>query len=349
MQGVGQTRFNRPQVLELPDPGPLGAGEVRVRMTLSPIGVAEVRALEGHRITLMGQVVDEEHPFVFGFAGVGAIEDPGASGLSRGQRVVVTPYGTCGACAACLAEDETQCECGRSLAGIDTTCAGMMREAQNVPARRVLPIPDSIGDEEGCYVSEVATAVHLLRRVRFGPGQSIAVSGCGRHGRLTILVARAMGASSVLGIDPAPAAREAALAAGADECRASPEGQGGYDVAIHCNALLDTIGPCCDLVRVGGTVGLLGTPVKEQPDAVIERFTRRVIETERRLVASASKGTASFRTAIDLMKDGMNLDIRHPQTVSLAEAPEQFMKTLSEWPGGRPSFVRLGPARCARS
>lgn len=342
MQAIGQTRFNCPKVLDLPDPGPVGEGEVRVRMILSPIGVAEVRALEGHRITLMGQTVDSDNPFIFGFAGVGVIEDPGTSALSAGQRVVVTPYGTCGTCAACRAEDETQCELGRSLAGIDAHCQGMMREVLNLPARRALPIPDSIGNEEGCYVSEVATAVHLLRRVKFAKGQSIAVVGCGRHGRLAISVARAMGAGSILGVDPSPEAREAALAFGADECAAATDGRSGYDAVLHCNALLDTIGPCCDLARVGGTVGLLGTPAKDRPDAAIEHFIRRVIETERLLVASASKGTASFRVAIELMEQGMKLDIPNPQTVSLAQAPEQFMTTLKEWPGGRPTFVSLG-------
>src|SRR5690606_28230784 len=107
---------------------------------------------------------------------------------------------------------------------------------------------------------------------------------------------------------------------------------------------LDTIGPCCELARVGGAIGLLGTPDMSQPDAVIKKFTRRVIETERQLVASAAKGTSSFRVAIDLMQAGMKLDIENPQTVSLTDAPEQFLKTHDEWPGGRPTFVRMGEA-----
>ena len=321
--------------------GVLKEGDVRVRMSLSPIGVAEVRALEGHRIQLMGQVVDRDHPFIFGFAGVGVVEDPGGSDLAVGQRVVVTPYGTCGHCAACKAEDETQCENGRSLAGIDTTCQGMMRERLDVPARRALPLPDTIGDEEGCYVSEVATAVHLLRRVGFRRGQSIAVVGCGRHGLLTVQVARAMGASTILGVDPSDRAQAATLAAGADACVADADGHGDYDVAIHCNSYLATIEACCRLTRAQGTVGLLGTPNKDSPDVEIGDFTRLVMERELKLVSSASKGTASFRVAIDLMENGMKLDIPDPKRVCVGDAPRQFMDTLTAWPGGRPCFVDL--------
>lgn len=345
MQAIGQVRFNSPAILHLPEPGAPGEEEVQVRMSLSPIGVAEVRALAGHRISLMGQIVDEEHPFIFGFAGVGIIVDPGGSTMRRGQRVVVTPYGTCGRCPACRAEDETQCVEGRRLAGIDADCHGMMRELLNVPVRRVLPLPDSIGDREGCYVSEIATAVHLCRRVRLEAGQSVAVVGCGRHGRLTIQVARAMGASFILGIDPSPGARRTALVAGADECLAEVDGQTGYDVVIHCNSSLDTIGTCCDLARTGGTVGLLGTPEMNRPNLELERFIRRVMERELRLVASASKGTASFRIAIELMSDGaLKVGIENPRTVDLDAAPAQFLKTLAEWPSGDPTFVRLGGA-----
>ena len=341
MLAIGQTRFSNPVLLTLPEPSNLREREIRVRMSLSPIGVAEVRALEGHAIKLKGQIVDEDHPFIFGFAGVGTIDDPGQSDLQPGQRVLVTPYNTCGECAACLAEDEIQCPNRNGLSGIDVHTPGMMREYLVVPSRCVLPLPDGISDEEGCYVSEVATAIHLLRRVTLKPDQTVAVVGCGRHGQHTALVAKAMGAKNVLGVDPSQVSREAVLACGADEVIAAPDGRTGYDVVIHCNSFLETLGTCCDLARVGGTVGLLGTPEMDHPNAEIEEFTRRILETERLLVASISKGTASFRVAINLMTNGMPLKIKNPQTVSMSQAPQQFMETLAEWPGGRPTFVDL--------
>jgi L-iditol 2-dehydrogenase len=341
MLAIGQTRFKDPVLLTLPEPGNLREGEIRVRMSLSPIGVAEVRALEGHRLKLVDQIVDEDHPFIFGFAGVGTIDDPGQSDLQPGQRVLVAPYNSCGECAACLAEDEIECPNPNGLSGIDVHTPGLMREYVVVRSQWVLPLPEGISDEEGCYVSEAATAVHLLRRVKLKPDQTVAVVGCGRHGQQTILVAKAMGAKNVLGLDPSSVSREAALACGADEVIEAPDCRTGYDVVIHCNSFLETLGTCCDLARVGGTIGLLGTPEMDHPNAEIKEFTRRVLETERLLVASRSKGMASFRIAINLMKDGMPLKINNSQTVSMSQAPRQFMKTLAEWPGGRPTFIDL--------
>ncbi len=343
---VGQIEIGVPTILTLRDPGAPAPGEVRIRIRTVPIGIAEIRALSGDRIALAGQSVDKDHPFIFGFAAVGVVDACSDEQFQSGDRVVITPLDVCGTCTYCRNEDETQCITRRRLAGIDADSPGMMQDTLVVPARRVLNLPDSISDIQGCYISEVATAVHLCRRAGVAEGQKIAVVGAGRHGQLVISVAKAMGAGEIHAIDPSRTSLAAAQKAGASKTGTDLSTLHFADIAFHCNSDLRTIGTCCDLVAPGGTVGLLGTPTKEFPDAGIEQFLSRVVQPELRLVASASKGTASFRHAIDLMSSGkLVIDTADSLEIPPDQAPVQFRQVAADWPNAQPTFVTFTKGR----
>ena len=217
-----------------------------------------------------------------------------------------------------------------------------MREVLVLPARQVLPIPTAIGDVAGCIVSEIATAVHLCRRCGFRAGMSVAVVGTGRHGQHTIRVARSLGAARIAGIDPSGPARAAALGCGAHEVQGDLPMSGDFDLVVHCTTDTSCVGQCCDLVRPGGTLALFGTPRAQEPDVEIARFAARIVMGERRLVGSASKGTASFRAAITMMRDpAFGFEPASTETVTIAEAPARLRSVAQDWPEGTPAFVRM--------
>ncbi len=234
------------------------------------------------------------------------------------------------------------CITSRVLSGIDAGSNGLMREVLVLPARRVLPIPASIGDAEGCIISEIATAVHLCQRCGVAPGVSIAVVGTGRHGQHTIRVAAGLGAAPIVGIDPSAAARSAALKNGAQTVYKDIPDSGSFDVVIHCTADTNCVGRCCDITRQGGTLALFGTPSAEQPDVYIEQAAERIVLGERRLIGSASKGTASFRSAIELMRHpAFSLGLGQTEIVSLDMAPETLRLAANGEKPGTSLFVRM--------
>jgi threonine 3-dehydrogenase len=68
----------------------------------------------------------------------------------------------------------------------------------------------------GAVQEPFGNAVHVCSKVDLR-GKAVAVFGCGTIGLFTILIARAMGASRVIGVEPDPKHQEMARALGADE------------------------------------------------------------------------------------------------------------------------------------
>jgi NADPH:quinone reductase-like Zn-dependent oxidoreductase len=118
------------RVEELPLPAP-GWGEVRVRMVASPINPSDVLLIEGRyglRATL---------PATPGFEGVGIVEESGGGllgWLRKGKRVAVLGART-----------------------------GTWAEAAIASARQVIPVPDSLSDEQAAtFFINPATAILLV-------------------------------------------------------------------------------------------------------------------------------------------------------------------------------------------
>lgn len=339
MLALAMRTIGAPEVLSLPDPGAPQADEVRVAVELIALSIAEVRALRGDRFRHFGQTLDPNVPFVFGFAGAGRVVASGAASVAVGTRVVLSGLASCGQCEYCVQDLENHCTNLR-FSGIDVGCPGFGSQFVTLPARRTFVVPDSIALERTCVVSEVATAVHLLRRGRLQAGESVGIVGAGRHGRQIVRVAKRLGAR-VVAVDPHPIARQLALAAGADAAFTPEEAAHGvHDLVVHANSVEASLVTCCDIARTGGRVVLLGTPAGV--DVAIADFTRRVVEAELELIGTDSKNPEEFVMAIEMMSRGNeDWEIRHPRRVSLAEAPLAFADAARRWPIDHELFVEI--------
>jgi threonine dehydrogenase-like Zn-dependent dehydrogenase len=217
---------------------------------------------------------------------------------------------------------------------------GFACEYVTLPARRTFPVPESVSLEKTCVVSEVATAIHLLRRGRLVPGESVGVVGAGRHGRQIVRVAKRLGARVVV-VDPNPVAREMALAAGADGSYAPGEATHGvHDLVVHANSVEGSLATCCDIAIEGGRIVLLGTPAGL--DVSIENFMERVVITERELIGTDSKNPEEFEAAIAMMSTGQeDWDIRRPRRIPLEEAAFELAEAARLWPINDELFVEI--------
>lgn len=172
---------------EVPTPEP-PPGHVLVRMLASPVNPSDLLYVAGHYTKSAGQ-----WPAVGGFEGVGVVERSGGGVLGwlrKGKRVAV------------VSDD-----------------AGCWAEYAVIPARRVVPVPADIPDEQAaCFFVNPATALAMTEHVlRIPKGATLLQSAAGSSlGRMVIRLGRRNGFRTINVVRRAAQADEL-KALGADE------------------------------------------------------------------------------------------------------------------------------------
>jgi D-arabinose 1-dehydrogenase-like Zn-dependent alcohol dehydrogenase len=201
----------------VPDPAP---GGVVVRVGASGICRSDWHAWQGHD-------PDVVLPHVPGHELAGTVAAVG-SGVRRwraGDRVTVPFVNACGRCPQCAAGDHQVCP-HQTQPGF--THWGSLAEYVALDAADVnlVALPDELDDATaaslGCRYATAFRAVVQVAAVR--AGEWVAVHGCGGVGLSAVQVAVAAGAR-VVAVDVSPAARDLALALGAEQAV-----DGGEDV-----------------------------------------------------------------------------------------------------------------------
>jgi D-arabinose 1-dehydrogenase-like Zn-dependent alcohol dehydrogenase len=181
--------------LPLQRPGP---GEVRVDVEACGIGLTVLNCMSGDLSddpSLLPRVPG--HEFVGRVAEVG----DGVDTTLVGRRVVAYFYLSCGSCRECVAGRDARC---RRLGGwVGVHRDGGYAPSSVVPARNVVPVPDSLDPVTATVVADaVATPVHVCAtRARVRSDDRVAVIGAGGGiGIHMVQVAQLMGAR-VAGLD----------------------------------------------------------------------------------------------------------------------------------------------------
>ncbi len=107
-----------------------------------------------------------------------------------GQRVIVEPNYPCGTCALCAAGRGAVCGQKQSM-GVNIP--GCFAHLASAPAEFVWALPDNVSNQDAATIEPLAVSVHGLRQSGAGPGDTIAVLGCGVVGLLLIHAAVAAG------------------------------------------------------------------------------------------------------------------------------------------------------------
>jgi threonine 3-dehydrogenase len=120
-------------------------------------------------------------------------------GYKPGDIVSTESHIFCGRCHQCKIGDAHVCS-DHLIIGISTD--GCFAEKIKLPAKELWPTDlDKIRPEVAAIQEPLGNAVHACSRVDLR-GKTVAIFGCGTIGLFTILVARAMGASTIIGVDP---------------------------------------------------------------------------------------------------------------------------------------------------
>ncbi|MFC4001816.1 zinc-binding dehydrogenase [Prauserella oleivorans] len=192
-----ETATGNLSVTERPVPH-AGRDQVRLRVEYAGVCHSDLHFVDGELAARMPREVTLGHEI----AGVIDEIGDGVTGHTIGERVLVHPVG--------FVDGET------SIPGVQYD--GGWATYVVVPAERVLPVgPDLPFDQAAIIPDAVATpwaAITDAGRVR--PAEAAAVWGLGGLGYHAVKLLRLVGATPVIAVDPAPAARARALRAGAD-------------------------------------------------------------------------------------------------------------------------------------
>ncbi len=192
MKAVAFDRFGGPEVLEyrdLPDPV-AGPDDVLIAVRACGINHLDLWVRGGLR------GLDVEMPHILGNDVVGEVLSAGANvrDWKPGDRTLVLPTLSCGACESCARGDDNLC---RDYDVLGRRRNGGYAEQVAVPARNCLPYPENLEWSDAAAMPLVSlTAWHMLvGRAKLQAGEDVLVIGAGSGvGSAAIQIGRLLGA-----------------------------------------------------------------------------------------------------------------------------------------------------------
>ncbi|HEX9759663.1 MAG TPA: alcohol dehydrogenase catalytic domain-containing protein, partial [Candidatus Acidoferrales bacterium] len=154
-------------------------------------------------------------PMTFGHEFCGTVERVGSevTGIAVGDFVSAEMHIACGRCRQCRVGQAHVCQ-HLSILGIDQD--GCFAEFIRIPAGNIWKIDPAIPEHYGAILDALGNAVHAVLSGEIA-GQTVAVTGCGPIGLMSIAVAKACGAAAIFATEVNPQRRAMALTMGAAE------------------------------------------------------------------------------------------------------------------------------------
>lgn len=254
-------------------------------------------------------LTNQKAPLTMGHEFSGEIEEVGlnVTRFKKGDRVVVNPLITYG-----NKTPKYDVYDGFNFIGLGRD--GGFADFTIVPEKNVYKLPDSVSLEEGALVEPTAVAVQAIKEANLQSDQTVAVIGAGPIGLLTIIAAKAAGASKIVAFDLSASRLEKAIRVGATHIIKSDEQSpvkvcteiepNGFDVVFEVAGAEITLNQAIKIAKVRGIV------------VIVSLFPKPVLFNPMDLTVSGVKITSSlayepevFQKTIDLMATG-NIDCK---------------------------------------
>jgi L-iditol 2-dehydrogenase len=323
-------------VKPVPEPGP---AEVLVRI--------DAVAICGTDLEIMARglpaMVEGGSPFnknlTIGHEYMGTIVKLGAGvdEYKPGDRVAVEIHAGCGRCERCREGMYTSClnygmnygdhQKGHRANGF-TTDGGFAEYAVN-HINTLVHVPDFMGDEEATLIVTAGTAMYGLDVMEgLYAGKSLAVTGPGPIGLMSVAAAKALGADPVILTGTRDERLELGKKLGADyvvnvkkedavEAVRKIAGNIGVHYVMECSGAANALNEAAKMVRRGGRICLAAFPA--QPVMVdVAHFVRNNIY----IFGIRGEGNSATHRAASLMaQKKINARLLHTHTFSLSELP----------------------------
>ena len=250
-----------------------------------------------------------EFPFVLGHEAAGVVEDVGenVTTLKKGERVCMEPGVPCMKCEECLSGHYNLCKDVRFWA--TPPYDGVLSEYIAHPAAFTFKIPDNMSFTEGALVEPLAIGLHACNMGGVKLGQTVAIMGAGCIGLVTLLAAKAYGATRIIVGDVLDKRLDKARELGAIAVNTKEEDfvakvmeltEGrGADVCIDCAGFSATVDSCLSCAKPAGVVIIVGLGQDR-----VDGFNTSIMSTKELTVKSIFRYRNLYPTAINAIADG---------------------------------------------
>ncbi len=245
--------------------------EVLVRVEAVGICGSDVHYYQHGRI---GDFV-VEGDFILGHECAGEIVKVGSGvkHLKTGDRVALEPGKTCGKCEFCKTGRYNLCPDVEFFA--TPPYHGVFTNYVTHPEDMCFKLPENVSNIEGALVEPLAVGLHANDMGGVKLGDTVLIYGSGCIGLVSLLAAKARGASKVIVVDVLDNRLKKAIELGAthvinpkekdvvETVAAITEGKGAH-VVIDAAAAEATVKQSVDVLRIGGTIVLVGMTPKDE-------------------------------------------------------------------------------------
>ncbi|XP_059612352.1 sorbitol dehydrogenase-like [Phlebotomus argentipes] len=280
LHGINDLRLEQKPIPEIKD------NEVLLEMDCVGICGSDVHYLVEGRI---GHFVVEQ-PMIMGHEASGVVAKLGKSvkTLKVGDRVAIEPGVACRECQLC--KEGRYNLCPEMIFCATPPCHGNLTRFYAHAADFCFKLPEHVTMEEGALLEPLSVGVHACRRGNVGIGSEVLILGAGPIGLVTVLTAKAMGASKVVITDLLPQRLAVAKDLGADftylvEKNVSEEENvrrihkllgSQPDKAVDCSGAQATARLAMLATRSGGCVVIVGLGQAEVTLPLVNAATREV-------------------------------------------------------------------------
>ncbi|MHA2788501.1 zinc-dependent alcohol dehydrogenase family protein [Corynebacterium sp. S7] len=271
------------RVEERPKPTILEPTDAIVRITTTTIcgtdlGIAHGKNPEIEQVAR--EKTGEWNGRIIGHEGIGIVEEVGSavSDFKPGDKVIISCVSRCGSCENCQKQLYSHCLNGGSwILGymVDGTLAEYVRTP--FASTSLFHLPEGLDDDVAVFLSDALPTGHEIGVLNgeVSPGKDVLITGAGPVGMGALLTAQFYSPSTIIMSDMDDNRLEMAKQMGAthivnpskdnvDELISEVTGGRGVDVAIEAVGLAPTWKTCCDNLKEGGNlavVGVYGKPV----------------------------------------------------------------------------------------
>lgn len=321
--------WSGPEKMEVQEAAVPAFGEDELLLKVDAVGIcgSEIEGYLGHNSLRVP-------PLVMGHEFSATVEAVGAktNGFSKGNKVVVNPLLSCGACNSCR-KGLVQLCAKRAIIGIHRP--GAFAEYVHVPASAVHLLPEGISPFRAALTEPLACSLRAARRAMEGhPFANVVVFGAGTIGLLSFLTAQILGASKIIVVDTNEARLRTPEKLGAhavftphtpDYLHQIKEAMGpsGIDVIIDAAGFQATRSAAVELVNLGGTIMNIGLGIDHTQIPI-----NVCIRNEISILGSFSYDKQDFYDALELLKSGKINESDWSEIRSLRDGDRAFQDLI---------------------